>query len=296
MKQTYKLTVQSPMFLSGSNPDEAMLHTASVRGAVRYWLRALLGASISDPKKLFEAESAVMGSTGFGSPISLRLLGTLQPSDRSSVKMLPHSSRPSSKEAIKINTTLSLQIVTRPGVKIPAHFEEALSLFFLLGGLGKRSRRMAGAFGVSGEDAKNLLGTTPTNRDALIQQIQKALAENAKLAVSNDPHRHVPIFPTLHPSYSRIVVGKKPFKGWDEANRALFEHGELHQKLAPLGKASPRRSSSLIAQVRLVGGSYYPIYTAMQSAPPSNPHEWKVINQLLDRLGDTVWGTKLKEA
>jgi CRISPR-associated protein Cmr1 len=40
----YALTVVSPMFLNGSDTRQPELRAASVRGQLRYWLRAYLGA------------------------------------------------------------------------------------------------------------------------------------------------------------------------------------------------------------------------------------------------------------
>lgn len=44
MKFEVKLQTVTPLFLGGANPDEGPeLRPASVRGVLRYWLRAALG-------------------------------------------------------------------------------------------------------------------------------------------------------------------------------------------------------------------------------------------------------------
>ena len=67
----FTLKVVSPMFLNGAYTQQPELRAASVRGQLRYWLRAYLGAQTSDLKAIWEKESAVFGSTGQGSAVNV---------------------------------------------------------------------------------------------------------------------------------------------------------------------------------------------------------------------------------
>jgi len=74
-----KVTLEAvtPLFLGGADPrGEPELRAASIRGALRFWLRALLGGVIGDKDldALRKAESAVFGSTDTGaSPVVVRI-------------------------------------------------------------------------------------------------------------------------------------------------------------------------------------------------------------------------------
>lgn len=58
--------VLTPLFLAGADPNTAELRPASVRGMLRYWLRALLGGRGYTGKALAEQEALVFGSAGMG--------------------------------------------------------------------------------------------------------------------------------------------------------------------------------------------------------------------------------------
>jgi CRISPR-associated protein Cmr1 len=67
----FELETVTPLFLGGADPrGEPELRAASIRGALRFWLRALLGGFTgSSPHgldQLRQAESKVFGSTATG--------------------------------------------------------------------------------------------------------------------------------------------------------------------------------------------------------------------------------------
>src|SRR2546422_901454 len=68
----------TPLFLGGVEQRQPELRPASVRGALRYWLRALLGAVVgTDLGILRQEERRVFGSTEGVSTITVRLAGSL---------------------------------------------------------------------------------------------------------------------------------------------------------------------------------------------------------------------------
>ncbi|HRE46686.1 MAG TPA: type III-B CRISPR module RAMP protein Cmr1, partial [Aggregatilineales bacterium] len=153
--ENHPLGITSPLFLYGAYQQEPELRAASVRGQLRYWFRAIEGAKDANLETLRERERNVFGSTERGSQVSIRLyeMNRLETVETS---MLPHRSNGKSlAKAFKQGQTFDLQVVTRPGVKIPNAFQRALYTWFLLGGLGKRSRRMFGAFNVNNRDNVN---------------------------------------------------------------------------------------------------------------------------------------------
>jgi CRISPR-associated protein Cmr1 len=72
LKLTVTLETVTPLFLGGAE-QQPELRPASFRGALRFWLRALLGAHIGDNvEHVREAENRVFGSTNSASPITVR--------------------------------------------------------------------------------------------------------------------------------------------------------------------------------------------------------------------------------
>ncbi len=299
----FALRAVSPMFLNGANTKEPELRAASVRGQLRYWLRAYLGAQYSDLQKIWDAESAVFGSTGHGSAVSVRVYGEPTTGNRYQYPLLPHregTGNVSSVKAIKPNpdkpdSPFTLQLVTRPGVELPEHALTALKLWSLLGGMGKRSRRMMGAVRIVAKgSAKEIWYSYPTTPNELAEAIRPALVGCHDLIAS------VPDFPTLQPRHSWIVVGTESFGDAKSANQHFFRNllrtnNHIDEKAYGFAGGGGRRASPIHAQVRKIGDEYYPVFTAFRSKPEPPNNSASKISALMKAItteysGITVWG------
>jgi len=293
-KQQISLRLVTPLFLNGSNSrGSPEWRAASVRGQLRYWLRAILGARLDDLSAIRDEECAVLGSTEGGSPVSLRLYGNRIPAV-SRVAMLPHrANQQGHQEAILPPEQAMLEIVTRPGVPVPPRVMQALQVWLLLGGLGKRSRRMFGAL-----DVRPIWGSV-TTPDELATLVNERLT---KIVVVKATGTTIPDFPTLHPLHSRVLVARQGFNTYEDAMRSLFNDLLRSSKYRPyermFGHATRgRRASPLIAQVRQFGDQLYPVLTMVRSNPkPDEPRaKWQLYNDFFtdaQRLwnGVDVWG------
>jgi CRISPR type III-B/RAMP module RAMP protein Cmr1 len=76
MKVEFRLETVTPLFLGGAD-QQPELRPASVRGALRYWLRTALGGVIGDNNlnELRCLEADVFGETERGSRVVVRLQG-----------------------------------------------------------------------------------------------------------------------------------------------------------------------------------------------------------------------------
>ena len=72
-RMQFEVEVITPLFLGGAEPKKAELRAASVKGALRFWWRALYGTN--DLGKMRQEESQIFGSTEQKSSFSLRLEG-----------------------------------------------------------------------------------------------------------------------------------------------------------------------------------------------------------------------------
>lgn len=119
-----KLSVQlhniTPLFLNGAeSKGSPEPRSASVRGQLRYWLRAVEGAKQPSLNQLWEKEKKLFGSTGGGSRVSVRFYAESDNRYRvhDGVEMLPHrSSNRSPQPAIEEDGQFKLDLVTRPGL------------------------------------------------------------------------------------------------------------------------------------------------------------------------------------
>jgi CRISPR-associated protein Cmr1 len=176
---TVQLETVTPLFLAGADArGTPELRPPAFRGALRYWLRALLGGTYGDDddalKRVREAEAGVFGMAadddrGFSSPITIRKSGTEILTPHSFSKMTgwnPATKRfthrglaylffaaretQGERERSGLEGEFGLTLQTRPSnsnsdqAMIYAYI--ALWMLTHCGGVGTRVRRGAGAF------------------------------------------------------------------------------------------------------------------------------------------------------
>lgn len=302
-KLTLGLRTTAPTFLKGSDPKGVPeFRVPSIRGQLRYWLRALVGVETTDTNIVWKREAAAFGSTEGGSPVTLRLSKgvTDQKNDAGQsyqAFLLPHRDerdRPSPDKAIKPETPVILTLLTRPGVPMPDDVLKAVQLWLLLGGVGKRSRRMMGGLRVSkfavegaitGFDWMDKPDLSAVEWVSVYRDVLGGLVPK----VSTSPNR--PAFPTLHPQHACVLVGKRTFEDAAEANRAFFRDIIRSDKFRSDSDAfgfagnRGRRASPVIAQVRRdKDGQVFPILTILRS-DPVRPNHW---DEVMKRFVETA--------
>ena len=245
------LETVTPLFMGGADPrGEPELRAASIRGALRFWLRALLGGVIGDRDldSLRRAEAAVFGSTDTGaSPVVVRIsnspsgasipfssLARWTPSSRSyenpGIAYLFFAARGTQSEperkAIPAGSSFELELGLRAGAQDQDALSKACAALWLLthlGGLGARSRRGAGSLQVtqvhgnvpnSALPPLKIQASTPEELQTELQNGLSKLRESVgKSASINSPSA----FNMLHPDACKIWVVNKVFHSWEDA-------------------------------------------------------------------------------
>ncbi len=293
-----RLTTVAPMLLNGAERPE--LRAPSVRGVLRYWARAIIGASTNDTRAVWDRESEIFGSTGMGSKVTIRVIPLRRETD--TVSLLPHrDSRRGRASAIAEEQKFTIACSTPPGVPFPSLFKQTLAVWLLLGGLGKRSRRMFG-----GVYLRNVQGDGDANLERLAAaDIWEEWVDTAKEILHGiESTRNIPSpsFPTLHPNHSWVMIGHRPYRDAEEANVELFHrllrHADYRNHGEKLfGRAmGGRQASPLIAQVRRIGDELYPVLTYMRTSRYPKSRDIATLNEFFDdakRLLDAevIWGS-----
>lgn len=245
-----KLQLITPLLMFGafnggyraSYEAQPEIRVASIRGGLRYWLRAVYGAAYgSNIAGLHEAESRIFGSTSRGSAVTIRVQHSLRGIQSREFVVLPEkvdSNRgkvdhkfPGFKEADKnSDQSFLLFFVSHPlrrDVFTPA-FTSALLLAFTLGGFGKRARRGGGALqivGIEGDDMPSILRPlNMPNGAALAEGLKKRFSE-IQQAIDGLPDlrdeegqvlpKHpyaatdIPVYPIFAPDHCRVFVSTK---------------------------------------------------------------------------------------
>lgn len=317
------LEIITPLFMGGT--DTGMLADAirvpSIRGQIRYWLRALLGRSCDgDIKTLQKQEGYLMGDTKTGSLVHLRVVEPQSLLRTVTRRMLPHRQLSGSNSLLTPsfteNQAFQMIISPRPGLsEIPNQIMAALLLWLNLGGLGKRSRRGFGSLQVQGVKvegvsvaAEALMLLQASNRTGV--ELQTHLKKVVTWCVGTVPETAVfsnlAPYPVLSDTVANVIVCKaspdngESGKRYQQAmipfwvnvlrNRAIDLRDDHAYGHADKSMRIQRRASPFHLHITKTLDGFHLISTTFWSEPDPkevNPVDgWKKVNQLLTVLID----------
>lgn len=302
-----KLETVTPLFLAGADPRGAPeLRAASVRGALRYWLRALLGGVIGDQNwdALRKAEAAVWGSTKTGaSPVVVRMYGKLR-SDYYQ-PLLHNPKKKFTFRGISPGQTLCLELSPRPPYREVSSFVLSVTvLWLLLGGLGKRSRRGFGTLqfpeGIPRQpfthDAyKNMSKFEQTLQQVIEKAQNEAQSHISTLQIAAGTPNNLPAFPLLHSNHTKILFCRNKFSTWETAMMDFWRllRGDQYRDDPVFGFAGQagRQASPLHLRIIKIDKSYHLLLTAFRSRFQSRDPDWRKLQDFLRDCAHRWQGT-----
>ncbi|HIE08956.1 MAG TPA: type III-B CRISPR module RAMP protein Cmr1 [Armatimonadetes bacterium] len=246
----FELETLTPLFMAGFDPRGPVeVRPPSIRGLLRFWLRALLGgAGLTDSQKLLKEENRVFGSTGEASPVIVRVEHSVDPKvkeydvrefggGRSGIAYIYFVARGTKKppqpprKYIVPPFRFSLKLSLRPAVGEEELLQLACASLWLLtrlGGIGARSRRFGGCPQVVRGDWPSSLPsflTRASRPEQLAVEIREGLAVLFKL-VNGTGGGRAP-FPTLSPKGCKIWVVWPRGGIWRDWQTAVRRMGEI---------------------------------------------------------------------
>jgi len=253
------LETVTPLFLGGAEPRGAPeLRAPSLRGVMRFWLRALLGAHLGDDfRALRQAESAVFGSTDGASPVMVRVKGRPRyidleprPGRTSGYNYLFWSlflqRKGKSLRCIAPGSTFKVWLGLRPGIPQDQALWQAGAALWLtvrLGGLGSRSRRTFGSLVVRQEPALDADSPLPSfvsvadDAAAFAAELELGL-RTLRNIVGGNGGRPSHKFNVLHKDRCSIwiVAGSQPWPTWEVAAKEMGTALRAFRQQMPLRK------------------------------------------------------------
>jgi CRISPR-associated protein Cmr1 len=199
--------IVTPMFISGADQDKAQLRIPSIKGALRFWWRALAYSRLhGDLVKIHEEEAGIFGSTESASPIRMsasRIDGLKSKPTGKRYDDFVRPDRPGARylaygvmnafgrhagelirPCLEHAQTFHVHFLSRH--EVAPSFLDALKLFGLLGGVGSRARRGYGSLTLErvrdGQDDE-LYRHPPDKggyKDQLSELLNSAMATNDK--------------------------------------------------------------------------------------------------------------------
>jgi len=261
--------VLTPMFLAGADPQQPELRPPSIRGAMRWWFRAIAGGIVGSTREILEMESRTFGASMEGSGQSRILLRTstvIPERDVREFSPLPHKNPNFRFKGIKPGSNFTVILSSNCNHESEQYLAAGLACFrvaWLLGGLGRRSRRGFGAFQPVGE--------TFTSKMALVESITRAIEsarQNLKdlFMITDLESAHNTAFPILSSKYTFLAVGKE-YRNQEEILKEVMQNihaglegGALNKRI--IGSVNPRQASPLLITVKkLSGNNLVPVFS-----------------------------------
>lgn len=272
VKKTYACEVLTPLFLGGGESrGTPELRAPSLRGAMRYWYRALLGSvNLSTLVSLHEVESELFGKAERGGALATRLLAKEELKKQSyekdrAIRTPQGDFLPTGKDYLlwsmcstgKPNTPRFQppRQYIEPGAKfeftLSAKIDEAMLkmgeiAFWLLanlGAVGARANRGAGSFqAVSSESflpfkPSSSISELQTHLRTGIQTCLKQVGNQWKTFAVDEQAE----YDLLHPEFCEIWIVANANGGWENYRDALEGLGshfrDYRTHLKPLGKS-----------------------------------------------------------
>lgn len=149
------------MFLNGADGQTPELRAPSIKGALRFWWRALNGhlplTDIAHSKGLKSLESEIFGGSGDNVQRSRVIITVSQdgPLSKDQQKLVPHKGEGIKAEAFVVETMFDVTLKIKDNPHL--NKEKAIALFMLtcyLGGFGKRVRRGMGSVDIIAIDGQ----------------------------------------------------------------------------------------------------------------------------------------------
>jgi CRISPR-associated protein Cmr1 len=274
---TFHCETITPMFLAGADGQTPELRPPSIKGALRFWWRAMNAGLVEQKKgkwdysKLKKQEAEIFGGTDEKSGRSQLVLNILskQPSNNNLVKEkpLPHKKKGEKgyfeKQAIEVGFKFHIQIGVQKNTILSAEQVKSLFIVFsILGGIGNRSRRGFGSFKIE-----------KINNEPFGKEINEKYTEGEINKIEKPNSSSSPSYPFI----KRIDIGKEAI--------SLFEIGQIthNEKIKnggsrnyfkyenSIGNSNPRYSSPIyVSVIEKEKGVLYPVITTLNAVPPNN--------------------------
>ncbi len=315
-KITFTCETITPLFLAGADGQTPELRAPSIKGALRFWWRALNGHLATDEeggiKNLLKEEEKLFGGVSDSSPIkssvTLRIkfdqkkasfinIDSIKRNDRDGLNYLFYSliELQKGRTGLDINNQFEIRLSSRSKedlLKVCACFW----VFGNLGSLGSRARRGAGAISI-----KRISGDIDIIKDSdLIFNLSSAenIADNFKQNMAaiksifnpNNLLGQSPEYSTLN--RRKVFFSEKDFSTWEQA---LEDIGGLMRGVRK-GKGAKKRKDRTFTMDTLDQKAAFGMPVGVQSGRGWIENSVEFVPKDYKRRSSPIWITIIKNA
>ena len=269
---TFICETVTPMFLAGADGRTPDLRPPSIKGAIRFWWRAMNGhLSLEQLKK---RETEIFGGSGENegrSKVIIRIDQPLRYDGGYKYTPIPRKNfqLPAFSPLLKYSITLSLNHNVTNNDSENFDLEKIKSLFILfsiLGGLGKRARRGFGSFKIL------KINDNPYNIEYSLENILNLVNSIGNKKYKLEDNRIVlkENITTQYPFVREIQLGKK-CGSWEKLVKKVSEASHQYNSWGTGSQNTddPRFASPIYVSILKNDNKYYPIITTLNAVYPS---------------------------
>jgi CRISPR type III-B/RAMP module RAMP protein Cmr1 len=249
------------------------IRAASFRGVFRYWLRAILGSTLPFDQ-IPQFEEGVFGSTQRGSTVKIIVESSLKPQNDIFVLPVKITNQNTGQKidypqyGYPVDSSFALSLHTHPLIpQFPLLMEETVNLAILLGGFGRRARRLGGNLMISRDnDQDQPMPETSSDVESSIKQAIQDALKTTQVLTKKAPVRlkQRPTFPCFADGYYSILLAE-PYRDIESAYDKLWSaSGKFHHAGGAYGKPSPRRASAVHMKLIVSQAGYHPVMTIFE--------------------------------
>ncbi len=262
---TFECEIITPMFLAGADGTTPELRAPSIKGALRFWWRAMNGhLSLSELKK---REGEIFGDNNNRSKFTINV-SELNIRNISSAAPIPHKGYKipciMPKTIFEVRLIIPVETPQWNMAKCQALFE----LFSVLGDIGKRARRGMGSF-----DIVKCSNEKWQKQDITIPYIHRLLEIFSPYFMirENVIYSHYSGSMEYYPWIKRIQIGRHDNDLLMKISKTTHHYKEksVYTYEASLGHASRGRFASPI-YISAIKGSLKPVITSLNTIPDRN--------------------------
>lgn len=229
---TFTCETITPMFLSGADGTTPELRAPSIKGALRFWWRAMNGhLGLGDLKKV---EGEIFGDTDKRSSFAMQVIEP-QALEKLSQVVLPHKERSFSKWAFKPRQLFQVVFRCR-NEKTKQLIENLFPLCCILGGFGGRSRRGFGSISLKNSNYPNTLTAIKNLLDNIVPN---------KFTLQSNELIYLTTLKNQYPYIESITIGRADAQMLRKIGQVTHEQKQQYGRRydAIVGSASPRFAS-----------------------------------------------------
>jgi CRISPR-associated protein Cmr1 len=265
---TFTCEIITPMFLSGADGTTPELRAPSIKGAMRFWWRAMHGHLAKkengkwDYTKLREQEGEIFGDTDKRSSFAMQIIEQ-QALQRQSQAVLPHKERSFTKKAF--NEKQQFEVIFRfaaPGIE--NLIKHLFPLCCVLGGFGGRARRGFGSLRITDvEQYPNTLDKIQHHLNAIVPA--RFINDNAKISYLATSENEYPYIESIEIGRAAPNVTKKIGQATHDN---CFKYKRDYD--VSVGSVNPRFASCIYVSAIQDKLGIRPIVTTLRHVPPPN--------------------------